>query len=65
MSSCSTANGDGRWLKIPEVSDRTGLSRTTIYRLIRSGDLPSFKVGGSRRISSAALDLLRAEGESA
>jgi len=40
---------------VAEVAGHLRLGRTTIYRLIRSGDLPSIRIGGSRRIAADAL----------
>jgi excisionase family DNA binding protein len=46
----------GRLLLTPvEAADALGLSRTRIYELMASGELPSVKIGRSRRISVAAL----------
>ncbi len=47
-----------RLLRIPEVAERTALSRTTIYELIARGDLPSVAVGGTRtrRVRESDLD---------
>jgi excisionase family DNA binding protein len=39
-----------------EAADRLALSRTTIYELIRKGELRSVKVGRARRIPAGALD---------
>jgi excisionase family DNA binding protein len=44
-------------LTINEVADQLRVGRTTVYRLVRSGELPSFRIGRSRRIS---LDSLQA-----
>ena len=41
-----TVNAVGTWL---------GLSRPTIYELIGSGQLVSYKIGRSRRISGASV----------
>ena len=38
-----------------EAADRLALSRTTIYELIRTGELRSVKIGRARRIPVAAL----------
>lgn len=45
-------------LTIPEVVERTRLSRTTIYELIARGDLPSCAAGATRtrRVREAELD---------
>ena len=40
---------------LPEVAGHLRLGRMTIYRIIRSGDLPSILIGGSRRVTVAAL----------
>lgn len=45
-----------RLLKIPEVADRTALSRTTIYDLIARGALPTVSIGRSRRVREADLE---------
>jgi excisionase family DNA binding protein len=45
-----------RLLKIPEVADRTALSRTTIYELIASGTMPTVSIGRSRRVREADLE---------
>ena len=46
-----------RLLTIPEVVDRTSIARTTVYLLIRDGRLPSVKIGRSRRVREADLDV--------
>jgi excisionase family DNA binding protein len=43
-------------MTIPEVMDRLKIGRTLAYRLIRSGELQSVKVGRTRRVSTTALD---------
>jgi excisionase family DNA binding protein len=46
---------DERWLLRPEeVAQRLNLSRSTIYVLLH-GDLPSIRIGRSRRIPASAL----------
>jgi len=41
---------------IPDAGAYSGLSRSRLYRLIQSGDLPSLRVGGRRMIRRDALD---------
>lgn len=41
---------------IDETADALRTSRSTIYRLIKTGVLVSVKVGTSRRVSRQALD---------
>jgi len=42
---------------VPEVAQHLRLGRTTVYRLIGTGELPSIKVGGSRRVTASALQV--------
>ena len=44
-----------RPLKVEDVVDVFGLSKTTVYRLSESGDMPSAMVGGSRVYDPSAL----------
>jgi excisionase family DNA binding protein len=46
----------GRVLTINEVAAIFRVHPTTIYRLVRRGDLPGFKIGGNWRINKASLD---------
>ncbi|MFE3589040.1 excisionase family DNA-binding protein [Streptomyces niveus] len=51
-----------------QVAERLGISRWKVYDLIRSRELPSFKVGRCRRISESAVHdyiSLRTEQEAA
>jgi len=43
------------YLSVDEVAERFGVNPTTVYRLIRRGGLPAFKVGGQWRFSSEML----------
>ncbi len=43
-------------LTIVEVSDFLRLHPTTVYRLVRKGELPAFKIGGGWRFSMHDLD---------
>ena len=40
---------------LPEVAQHLRLGRTTVYRLIGTGELPSILIGGSRRVTVATL----------
>ena len=42
-------------VSINEAADLIGLKRDLIYRLVMSGDIPSFKVGTRRIIPVAGL----------
>jgi prophage regulatory protein len=47
----------GNFLTVKQVIARTGLSRSTIWRLVRKGDLPSpIKIGRSVRWRESDLD---------
>ena len=46
----------GRVLLRPEeAAEALGVSRTTVFELIRSGALRSVKIGAARRVSATAL----------
>lgn len=45
-----------RDLSPAEVANRTGLSRTLVYREIARGHLRAYKVGGRLRIAAEALE---------
>ncbi len=47
---------DAMLLKVPDVVVCLGVSRAKIYELMASGELPSVRVGGSRRIRAEDLD---------
>lgn len=44
-------------LTVLEVAERLGIGRTLAYELIRRGSIPSIKLGRSRRIPAAELDI--------
>jgi len=44
-------------LTVAEVAEILRVHSTTIYRLVKRGDLPGFKLGGNWRINRASLDL--------
>lgn len=43
-------------LTIGEVADMLRIHPTTVYRLLKHGDIPGFKIGGSWRVGVNALD---------
>ena len=45
-----------RLLKVAQVQERTQLSRSLIYELIASGELPSVAIGRTRRIPENRLE---------
>jgi excisionase family DNA binding protein len=51
------ATGSVRLLYTPvEAAEALGISRSTLYVLLASGEIPSVRIGTSRRIRSTALD---------
>jgi excisionase family DNA binding protein len=48
--------GRVRYLTVEEVAEFVRVSRMTVYRWIRSGDLPAVRVGRSFRIPQDGLD---------
>ena len=48
-------------LRIPDVMAYLKISRGTVYRLLRQGKLPGFKIGSDWRFSRKALDRWRRE----
>jgi excisionase family DNA binding protein len=46
----------GRLLTVMEVAKILRLHPNTIYRLMKRGEIPAFKIGQSWRISGAAVD---------
>ena len=46
---------DERYLTLPEVAERLKVSRRTIYRWIKSGDLNAYQFGREYRITESAL----------
>jgi excisionase family DNA binding protein len=40
---------------VPEVCEQLRLSRTTLWRLARAGELPTVKLGGSVRVLESDL----------
>ena len=52
----TTDPGDRKLLSIQQTADALGVSRTTIWRLLRDGRLPCVELRpGSRRVPSAAI----------
>jgi excisionase family DNA binding protein len=52
---------DERYLTLPEVAERLKVSRRTIYRWIKNGDLDAYQFGREYRITESALkDFLEA-----
>jgi excisionase family DNA binding protein len=46
---------DERYMTLPELAERLKVSRQTVYRWVRSGDLHAYKVGHDYRITESDL----------
>lgn len=51
-----SVQGDIEWLKVEEVAVILRLPISTTYELVRTGAIPSVKLGKHRRIRRQALD---------
>jgi excisionase family DNA binding protein len=49
-------------LRAEEAAGALGVSRATVYRLMREGDLASVRIGGCRRLGPALLAALATVG---
>ena len=45
-------------LTVPEVAKLLRMSRQTIYNMVKSGDIPHFRVGNKVRFNRADIDAL-------
>lgn len=45
-----------RLLKYPQACERAAISRSTLFRLLRSGQIQSVKIGSAVRIPESALE---------
>lgn len=45
-----------QYLTVGEVAERFGVNSTTIYRLVKRGRIPAFKVGNQWRFSPQHLE---------
>ena len=50
MSTVSQSFAEARFLTVQEVADLMRVSSMTVYRLIKSNDLPAVRVGRSFRV---------------
>lgn len=51
-----------RFMLVSEVADIMRVSKMTVYRLIRSGDMPAIRVGKSFRVPASAVEEIIASG---
>jgi excisionase family DNA binding protein len=52
---------DVRVLTVAELSNYLRIHRSTIYRLVRRGDLPGFRIGSDWRFNVEEIDKWRLE----
>jgi len=50
---------NARVLTVSEISDYLRVHRSTVYRLLKKGQLPGFKIGGDWRFTIEAIDQWR------
>ena len=58
MTSPLKSNAGPKYRRIEFVAERLDLSVRSVQRLIASGQLPAFKIGGAVRVSDADLEQL-------
>ena len=49
-------NTPGRLMKVAELADHLKVHPTTIYRLVRVGAIPAFKIGNNWRFDAEIID---------
>jgi excisionase family DNA binding protein len=54
---------NSRYLTVEQVAKRFGVNVTTVYRLVKRGKLPAFKIGNQWRFSEARLEEWAADRE--
>ena len=59
----TTDPGDRKLLSIKQTAAAMGVSRTTVWRMLRDGGLPFVELRGSRRVPSAAITAFVKGGE--
>ena len=53
---------DSEWFGVREIAGHMGLAPMTIYRLVRSGEIPATRIGRSFRIPAQAwFDYVKAQ----
>lgn len=64
-SSAAMSSPDGKkpgTVSVEQAAVRLGVGRTTLYAMIKRGEIPALKFGRARRISESTLDHMIAEG---
>jgi len=54
---------DERVMTVKEVAQYLKVHTSTVYRLVQSGELPGFKIGGDWRFNKESIDRWRIEQE--
>ncbi len=56
MSRVAQSLSKARFLTVQEVAEQLRVSSMTVYRLIKSGEIPAVRVGRSFRVREADVD---------
>ena len=59
MADAMAVSPSDNYVRFPDVKSCTGLSRTTIHRMVKSGDFPSPRRIGKRAVAWLSSDLAR------
>lgn len=52
-----TNNTSEKFLKMADIAERLNVSRSTVYRLIKSGELPAIRIGKNFRVRPSDLEV--------
>lgn len=45
-----------RWLSVKEIAEHLGLSKETIYRMLKAETIPAYKVGRQWKFKASEVD---------
>ena len=57
----TTSNDEQLAYSAPDAAALLGVGRSTVYELIRTGELPAIKIRRCRRVTRAAIDAYLAD----
>lgn len=56
LRAAGTESKSPEWLRPDEITKRYGIGRTRLYALLRTGELPSAKVGRTRHVRVSDIE---------